>query len=93
MIEIHKYKLNIIQTHQDVMFPVGAEIIAAANVNNELCIYAYIDMKEDRRELRHFEIYATGHPINSLENLVYIGSPQFILDNNLYIPHVHEKIK
>ncbi len=57
---IYKYPLEIV-SGQAIELPFGAEILDAQIQNDQLCIWALIDMDiEAPAVTRHFVIYGTG---------------------------------
>lgn len=59
---IWKYLLNVTDA-QNVIMPVGAEILTVQTQNESPCLWALVNPSETRTEGRNIEIFGTGHPI------------------------------
>jgi len=71
--------------------PKDAEILTIQTQRDKPYIWALVN-PENEKELRHFEIYGTGHDINDEEgiNRKYINT--FQLYNGSYVFHLFERI-
>lgn len=58
---IWKFELEITDW-QEVMMPVGAELLSVANQNGSLCLWAMVDPSKGSQP-RYIEIFGTGNPI------------------------------
>ena len=56
--------------------PKGAKIIAFQTQHEQPCIWVIIDPNSNEKETRYFYMYGTGHPIENVEALTYIGTTQ-----------------
>ena len=54
---------------------------------NELFIWVLVDTNEDT-EMRYFQIYGTGHTINSVEKHLYIDT----IFQDIFVWHLFERI-
>ena len=61
-----------------VAMPVGAEILSVHEQMGNVCLWALVDLDEDRRRERTFRIAGTGHVIANCKKLDYIGSVHFM---------------
>ena len=61
---IFKYKLDFNKEGKETLeLPVDSEILSCELQDDEIRIWALIDPREEKTELRFFEIFATGHEI------------------------------
>ena len=88
---IYKYILTA-KGSQKIPMPMNAEILSIQNQNEQICIWAIVDPKEEK-ELRHFEIFGTGHPLNYKTGgeATFIGTVQ--MSSGSLVLHVFEKVK
>lgn len=90
---IYKYSLSaILDGHTDtIVLPSDAELLHVGTQNEqEPNLWALVDT-DKKLEERKFVIYGTGHPIDSTDNLTYVGT--FMLHKTTYVFHLFEKIE
>lgn len=87
---IYKYRLDMTD-FQQVSLPKGAEILCVQSQHNIPNLWALVDT-EQRREMRQFEIFGTGHEVKEDMGIdrKYIGTFQ-LNDGNLVF-HVFERL-
>lgn len=68
---IWKYELHPVL--KDIGMPRNAKVLTAAAQGNKICVWAEVDPDEPVDEVRHFEVFGTGHVIPKGERL-YIGT-------------------
>jgi hypothetical protein len=83
MKSIWKFPLNPLAP---IMMPVGAKALSVHGQNNEVCLWAEVDI-DAPKELRQFVIVGTGHKIPEKVG-EFIGSA--LLDGGKYVFHVFE---
>jgi hypothetical protein len=66
MKRVYKYKLNL--GNQTLSLPFNSKILSAVNQNNEIFIYALVDMNTPVTEKFDFLIVATGQDYNNFIN-------------------------
>lgn len=71
---IYKYPLAI-TGNQAVVMPIKAEILSVQFQGEDLCIWAAVDPTE-RKHVKIFHIFGTGHPIPEPEKMRYLGTAQ-----------------
>ncbi len=59
---IYKYSLAV-KDFQDVLLPIGAEILTVQVQGENACMWALVNPNETQKENRNIEIFGTGHPI------------------------------
>jgi len=59
---IYKYPLAVTD-FQEVLLPVGAEILTVQTQGETACMWALVNPNETQKEARNIEIFGTGHPI------------------------------
>lgn len=59
--QIWKYEIS--PGKHSIEMPIGAEILTIQTQKQVPCIWALVN-PENKKELRHFEIYGTGHDIH-----------------------------
>jgi hypothetical protein len=59
---IFKYPL-LVTDFQDVLLPIGAEILTIQTQDETACMWALVNPSEKEKEIRNIEIFGTGHPI------------------------------
>ena len=83
---IYKYELkgqcNILE------LPLNAKVLCAMNQRETMQIWVEIDLLEDDKEERIFEVHGTGHDYLNNPNRVYINS--ISLQSGTFIFHVFE---
>ena len=90
---IWKYQLETID-NQSIEIPINAKILTVQMQENIPCLWALVDPSAGK-EIRHVEIFGTGHPISYDHpgERNYIGSYQLIsLDGECLVFHVFEKL-
>jgi len=87
---IWKFELSI-KDNQKIEMPIGAEILTAQVQKEILCLWALVNSTSEK-EIRYFEIFGTGHPVNydMGTNRKYIGTYQ--LQDGSLVFHVFEYI-
>jgi len=70
---IYKYTLKI-QDIQEIIMPVGAVILSAQMQNNEIVLWAGVDLSSNI-EVIQFRIFGTGQPMPKI-NMQYIATVQ-----------------
>ena len=59
---IYKYPLAV-KNFQEVLLPIGAELLTVQAQGETACMWALINPNETQKETRNIEIFGTGHPI------------------------------
>lgn len=59
---IYKYPLAVTD-FQEVLLPIGAEILTVQTQRETACMWALVNPSETQKEARSIEIFGTGHPI------------------------------
>lgn len=59
---IYKYQLNV-ETFQDVLLPIGAEILTIIGIDITPYLYALVDPDQSEKENIAIELYGTGEII------------------------------
>jgi len=60
---IYKYELEVMD-NQNLRLPIGAKILTVQSQNGKPCLWALVDISAET-EVRHIEIFGTGHPVLS----------------------------
>ena len=60
---IYKYELEITD-NQNILLPIGAQILTVQNQNGKACLWALVDPNKET-EARHIEIFGMGQPVLS----------------------------
>jgi hypothetical protein len=60
---IYKYPL-LVTDYQDVLLPIGAEILTIQTQDQNACLWALADPNEPNKERRSIEIFGIGHLIH-----------------------------
>jgi hypothetical protein len=81
---IWKYPLEISDV-QSVSLPLGAEVLTVQTQGGNACIWALVDPKETRKEIRKVRIFGTGHNIEG-DAGQYVGT--FQIANGRLVFHV-----
>lgn len=85
--QIWKFEIN---TNKIIVeMPKGAEILTIQTQNEKPCIWALVN-PENEKELRHFEVYGTGHNIHCDTAIKYINT--FQLDGGALVFHLFERL-
>ncbi len=87
MKSIWKFQLETIDK-QELLMPIEAEVLTIQVQNEILCLWALVNT-DANKEVRVFEIFGTGNPVNN-ENKKYIGSYQLM--KGAFVGHVFESI-
>lgn len=77
---VYKYKLQITKVIQEVVLPLGAQILCIKMQNDELCMWALVDPDQTYNEVVKIRCAGTGHEIT--EDVEYIDTVM-ILDGEL----------
>jgi hypothetical protein len=87
--QIWKFAINLNKII--VEMPKDAEILTIQTQNETPCIWALVN-PENAKELRHFEVYGTGHDIlyDMGVERKYINT--FQLDGGLLVFHLFERV-
>lgn len=87
---IWKFVLKTIDK-QELEMPYESEMLTVQTQHGIPCLWALVNPEADK-EVRHFEIFGTGHPITCDMGIVraYIGTYQ--IDDGALIFHVFENI-
>ena len=88
---IWKYIIEI-KDSQEINMPLGAEILSIQNQNESICIWVLVSPKEARKEIRIFEIFGTGHPINYDMGVNRIFIQTFQYSEGQFVGHVFERL-
>ena len=86
---IYKYQLKVTDK-QNVVLPVGAEILTVQSQNEAPCLWAMVDETEQRKTPRLIRTIGTGHPIEHFAGLSYIGTYQ--IAGGSFVFHIFEDI-
>jgi len=88
---IWKFKLETTEI-QEIEMPMYAEILCVQTQNEIPCLWALVDPTAEK-EIRHFEVFGTGHPIEQDHpyRRNYIGTYQ--LCGGDFVLHVFEYTK
>ena len=84
---IWKFGLEI-QSYQEIMMPVGANILCVKNQNSKPCIWAICD-NQVLYEQRKFRIYGTGEQFQDVCG-DYIGTVQTNINHTEFVWHIFE---
>ena len=77
---VYKYKLQITKVIQEVVLPLGAQILCIKMQNDELCMWALVDPDQTYNEVVKIRCADTGHEIT--EDVEYIDTVM-LLDGEL----------
>lgn len=77
---VYKYKLQITKVIQEVVLPLGAQILCIKMQNDELCMWALVDPDQTYNEVVKIRCAGTGHEI--IEDVEYIDTVM-LLDGEL----------
>ena len=77
---VYKYKLQITKVIQEVVLPLGAQILCIKMQNDELCMWALADPDQTYNEVVKIRCAGTGHEIT--EDVEYIDTVM-LLDGEL----------
>ena len=69
---VYKYKLQITKVIQEVVLPLGAQILCIKMQNDELCMWALVDPDQPYNEVVKIRCAGTGHEIT--EDVEYIDT-------------------
>lgn len=84
--QIWKYPFEV-QGRFILTMPKGAEILSVQTQNETPCIWALVDILAEQVE-RDFTIIGTGHPVEVLPKMKFIGT--FQLDSGAFAGHLFE---
>lgn len=86
---IYKYPLRVTDT-QYVGLPIGAKILKVANQNEELCLWAIVDVHEPKIQPRAIRIFGTGHVMPPRTNaLTFIDT--VLMSGGSLVWHIFEQ--
>lgn len=87
-VAVWKFKLEV-KDRQSIEMPQGAEILDIQTQNNEICIWALVDI-DAKMDVRHFEVWGTGHKhyYEDYKKADYLGSVQ--TENGKFVWHIFE---
>lgn len=77
---VYRYKLQITKVIQEVVLPLGAQILCIKMENDELCMWALVDPDQTYNEVVKIRCAGTGHEIT--EDVEYIDTV-VLLDGEL----------
>ena len=77
---VYKYKLQITKVIQEVVLPLGAQVLCIKMQNDELCMWALVDPDQTYNEVVKIRCAGTGHEIT--EDVEYIDTVM-LLDREL----------
>lgn len=77
---VYRYKLQITKVIQEVVLPLGAQILCIKMQNDELCMWALVDPDQTYNEVVKIRCAGTGHEIT--EDVEYIDTV-VLLDGEL----------
>ena len=77
---VYKYKLQITKVIQEVVLPLGAQILCIKMQNDELCMWALVDPDQTYNEVVKIRCAGNGHEIT--EDVEYIDTVM-LLDGEL----------
>jgi hypothetical protein len=72
MRKVFKYKVPLADTF-DLELPVNAQLLHVHNQNDEIWLWALVDLEVDIVERRRFRLAGTGHPVAE-STLNYAGT-------------------
>ena len=78
---VYKYKLQITKVIQEVVLPLGAQILCIKMQNDELCMWALVDPDQTCDEVIKIRCAGTGHMIE--EDVEYYIDTVMLLDGEL----------
>lgn len=87
--QIWKFEINTNQITIEI--PKEAEILTMQTQNEKPCIWALVN-PENKKELRHFEVYGTGHNIYYDMGIERKYINTFQLHNGDLVFHLFERI-
>lgn len=67
---------------------VGAEILTAREQGDQICLWARVDMSQERSEMRAFHVFNTGCEMPNDLDLKYVGTAMF--QGGSLVMHVFE---
>jgi hypothetical protein len=86
---IWKFELTTTD-YQVIEMPAGSRILTIQTQYGKPCLWAQVDTGQPRQNVE-IRIYGTGHPIDPLLNLRYLGTYQ-IGANAVLVFHVFEEL-
>ena len=95
---IYKYKISNGMSQQQIDMPIGTQFIKVGVMNNEMFLWAIVDLDEKEMEYRTIEIVGTGNPMLNLkkDNLkrIYLDTVfQIGVMNMIFVWHIFEVIE
>ena len=86
---VYKYKIKKSE-HQLVEKPMGARIVAAQSLGENIWLWGLVDTDEKRKEKRNIVVLKTGQDISIAhpDRLLHLGTVQF--DEGALVYHVFE---
>ena len=78
---VYKYKLQLTDVIQEVVLPLGAQILCIKMQNDELCMWALVDPDQTCNEAIKIRCAGTGHMIE--EDVEYYIDTVMLLDGAL----------
>lgn len=84
---IYKYEINLEEIIK-LTIPFGSEILKFGMQNNKMFIWVLIDPERTKMEIREFHLFGTGHDIEGVNKLKYLGTA-----GDIFVWHLFEKIR
>lgn len=82
------YKYLVEPGHSDITLPLGAEVLSARAIGDQVFVWAKVDTDEQRETTRTLAVYGTGHPMANLKTLRFIDT--VIMYEGVLVFHVFE---
>jgi len=83
---IFKYPIPM-NDYFDLWIPIGGKILTVQKQGENPCIWVLVNPKADLKK-RQFRLAGTGHPIEDMIGMVYIGT--FQLSGGAFVGHLFE---
>lgn len=89
---IYRYPL-LVTDYQEVLMPIGAEILTIQTQGENPSLWALVDPNESNVESRSIEMFGTGHPIADDLNIYHHYISTFQLQEGKLVFHAFEMIQ
>jgi hypothetical protein len=86
---VYKYKIKKLE-HQQVEMPMGARIVAAQSLGDNIWLWSLVETDEKKREKRNIVVLKTGQEISIAhpDRMLHLGTVMF--DSGALVYHVFE---